>query len=154
MKKLILVLNKSDLKADVAADELINRVKSKSSEFNSVVHSDGNLELPRPLTLPVSCTTGQGLSELEKMLSMTIANLLETSESQESRESTLITRDRHRRHLTECLDHLDLFLSNRLAMDVAAEELRLAMMELGKITGIVDVDEILDIIFRDFCIGK
>ncbi len=39
-------------------------------------------------------------------------------------------------------------------MDIAAEELRLAMMELGKITGRVDVEELLDVIFRDFCIGK
>ena len=39
-------------------------------------------------------------------------------------------------------------------MDIAAEELRLAMMELGKITGRVDVEELLDVIFRDFCIEK
>lgn len=41
-----------------------------------------------------------------------------------------------------------------LPMDAAAEELRLAMRELGKVTGRVDVEELLDIIFRDFCIGK
>ena len=38
--------------------------------------------------------------------------------------------------------------------DAAAEELRLAMLELGKVTGRVDVEELLDVIFRDFCIGK
>ena len=41
-----------------------------------------------------------------------------------------------------------------LPMDAQAEELRLASLELGKVTGRVDVEELLDIIFRDFCIGK
>ena len=42
----------------------------------------------------------------------------------------------------------------RLSMDLAAEELRLAALELGRVTGRVDVEELLDVIFRDFCIGK
>jgi tRNA modification GTPase len=37
---------------------------------------------------------------------------------------------------------------------MVAEDLRLAARELGRITGRVDVEEILDVIFRDFCIGK
>ena len=37
---------------------------------------------------------------------------------------------------------------------MAAEDLRLAMRWLGRITGAVRVEELLDIIFRDFCIGK
>jgi tRNA modification GTPase len=37
---------------------------------------------------------------------------------------------------------------------LAAEQLRLATRELGKITGRVDVEELLDVIFEDFCIGK
>jgi tRNA modification GTPase len=41
-----------------------------------------------------------------------------------------------------------------LGLDVAAEELRIASTELGRITGAVDVEEVLDVIFRDFCIGK
>ena len=69
-------------------------------------------------------------------------------------ENVFLTRARHRRHVEQCIDHLDAFLSMRLPMDAAAEELRLAMMELGKVTGVVDVEEILDVIFRDFCIGK
>jgi tRNA modification GTPase len=40
------------------------------------------------------------------------------------------------------------------AMEIIAEDLRLAIRELGRITGRVDVEEILDVIFRDFCIGK
>jgi tRNA modification GTPase len=41
-----------------------------------------------------------------------------------------------------------------LAVDMAAEELRLATQELGRITGAVDVEDVLDVLFNDFCIGK
>ena len=41
-----------------------------------------------------------------------------------------------------------------LPLDLAAEEIRIAANELGKITGRIDVEELLDVIFRDFCIGK
>jgi tRNA modification GTPase len=38
--------------------------------------------------------------------------------------------------------------------DLIAEELRLAAWALGRLTGRVDVEDVLDVIFRDFCIGK
>jgi tRNA modification GTPase len=44
--------------------------------------------------------------------------------------------------------------SGRMSIDVAAEELRRGLAELGRITGRVDLDEILDVLFSDFCIGK
>jgi len=69
-------------------------------------------------------------------------------------EETMITRDRHRHHLEQCVESLERFLDPRLPADAAAEEIRLAMLELGKVTGRVDVEELLDVIFRDFCIGK
>ena len=53
-----------------------------------------------------------------------------------------------------CAERLDSFLGGGLPMDAQAEELRLASLELGKVTGRVDVEELLDVIFRDFCIGK
>lgn len=37
---------------------------------------------------------------------------------------------------------------------LAAEELRLALRQLGRITGRIGIEEVLDVIFRDFCIGK
>ena len=39
-------------------------------------------------------------------------------------------------------------------LDLAAEEIRIAAEEIGRITGRIDVEELLDVIFRDFCIGK
>lgn len=80
----------------------------------------------------------------------------------------LITRHRHRFHLNQCIQALKNFLELEkqwqqdkstnsildMGLDGAVEELRSAINELGKITGRVDVEELLDSIFRDFCIGK
>ena len=71
-------------------------------------------------------------------------------------ENILITRERHRINLEECLENLKKFnnKSNSGDFDKAAEDLRLASRSLGRITGKFDVEEILDSIFNDFCIGK
>ena len=46
------------------------------------------------------------------------------------------------------------FGGSDFTIDLAAEELRAAIREIGRITGRVGVEEILDVVFRDFCIGK
>ncbi len=71
-------------------------------------------------------------------------------------EDILITRERHRQHLIQCVDHLKNFLDKNIKKDFdkAAEDLRLATRHLGMIVGKVDVEEILGSIFNDFCIGK
>ena len=73
-----------------------------------------------------------------------------------SEEDILITRERHRQHLVQCVDYLkELLLKNeKKDFDKAAEDLRLATRHLGMIVGKVDVEEILGSIFNDFCIGK
>jgi tRNA modification GTPase len=70
--------------------------------------------------------------------------------------TALITRERHRVKLNECLKEIDNFLKkdqNR-DLELAAEDLRMATRHLGSIVGKVDVEEILGSIFKDFCIGK
>jgi len=71
-------------------------------------------------------------------------------------DDILITRERHRQHLEQCLDHLKNFNKKNEVedFDKAAEDLRLATRHLGMIVGKVDVEEILGSIFNDFCIGK
>ncbi|MDC0856075.1 tRNA uridine-5-carboxymethylaminomethyl(34) synthesis GTPase MnmE [Candidatus Pelagibacter sp.] len=71
-------------------------------------------------------------------------------------EDIYITRERHRQHLQQCLDHLKNFNKKNDVedFDKAAEDLRLATRYLGMIVGKVDVEEILGSIFNDFCIGK
>ena len=73
-----------------------------------------------------------------------------------SEEDILITRERHRQHLIQCVDHLKNFAdkNDKNDFDKAAEDLRLATRQLGMIVGKVDVEEILGSIFNDFCIGK
>ena len=73
-----------------------------------------------------------------------------------SNNSVLITRDRHRVKLNECLKEIDKFLKKDQSKDIelAAEDLRMATRHLGSIVGKVDVEEILGSIFKDFCIGK
>jgi tRNA modification GTPase len=71
-------------------------------------------------------------------------------------EDILITRERHRQHLEQCISHLENFKNKNESedFDTSAEDLRLATRHLGMIVGKVDVEEILGSIFNDFCIGK
>ncbi len=73
-----------------------------------------------------------------------------------SNNSALITRERHRVKLNDCLKEIDKFFKKDKAKDLelAAEDLRMATRHLGSIVGKVDVEEILGSIFKDFCIGK
>ena len=71
-------------------------------------------------------------------------------------EDILITRERHRQSLINCVKHLEKFQKKKSVQDFdkAAEDLRLATRHLGMIVGKVDVEELLGSIFNDFCIGK
>ena len=73
-----------------------------------------------------------------------------------SNNNSLITRERHRVKLNQCLKELDNFLKkdHNKNLELAAEDLRMATRHLGSIVGKVDVEEILESIFKDFCIGK
>ena len=73
-----------------------------------------------------------------------------------SNSNALITRERHRVKLNECLKEIDNFLLKDQNKDIelAVEDLRMATRHIGSIVGKVDVEEILGSIFKDFCIGK
>lgn len=67
----------------------------------------------------------------------------------------MLTRARHRNALELALDHLKQALEDRSrGLELIAEDIRLAARGLGRITGRVDVEDLLDVVFRDFCIGK
>ncbi len=68
----------------------------------------------------------------------------------------IVTRGRHRQAFEETIAALDRALSHRASggEELIAEELRSAATTLGRLTGRVDVEDILDVIFRDFCIGN
>lgn len=69
--------------------------------------------------------------------------------------SATYTQARHRDHLHRAVEHLEETLGS-IDSDVvvAAESLRLACVELGRLTGVISSEEILDVVFKDFCIGK
>lgn len=72
-------------------------------------------------------------------------------------ESPVISRERHRREIAACVESLDRGLT-RLRQEgdlsLIAEDFRRAVRAIGRIAGVVDVEDLLDVVFRDFCIGK
>jgi tRNA modification GTPase len=108
-------------------------------------------------TARVSCATGHGLDALADVLRAAVeARAGEVAG--DGAGVAAITRSRHRARLRECVHHLGAFAAAAASEtgrhEVAAEELRLAARALGRVTGAVDVEELLDVIFSDFCIGK
>jgi len=97
----------------------------------------------------VSAATGAGLSSLLSAIERRVAELCEMT------EAPALTRARHREALEDCIAALDRFAAQDAGDPVLlAEDLRLAARALGRITGRVDVEDLLDVIFSSFCIGK
>ena len=109
--------------------------------------ADEDLRLDMAGACSVSAQTGAGFDDFMKVLLVRVQDLIGTQ------EAPVVTRQRHRRALEECL------MSLRRSLDVPlpelmAEDLRLAMKSIARITGRVDAEDLLDTIFADFCIGK
>ena len=123
----ILVINKSDL-----------------------LEGDIDPEIKKLDHVLISIKENLNIDELISKIKNNLKNKFITS------DDILITRERHRQHLEQCLEHLKNFNKKNEVedFDKAAEDLRLATRHLGMIVGKVDVEEILGSIFNDFCIGK
>ena len=126
-KNAILVINKSDL--------LTKDLSPEIKKFNHVI---------------ISVKNGIKVESLIVKIKDKLKDQFHKS------EDILITRERHRQHLEQCLVNLKNFQKKNEAQDFdkAAEDLRLATRHLGMIVGKVDVEEILGNIFSEFCIGK
>ena len=126
-----LVINKMDLMDRAEAEKIESKFK-KSNEVHFI-----------------SSMTGMGVEDLV----IAIARFAERFFTQ---EATLVTRERQRSHLREAV--LALQGAGEAAQEgreeIVAEQLRLATRALGRLLGRVDVEDVLDVIFRDFCIGK
>ena len=99
--------------------------------------------------LQISARTGQGLDRLVEALEEQAAHVAETGLA-----SPLMTRARHRAELEGVRVALQRFGQPTLSPELKAEELRIAARHLGRLTGRIDVEEVLGAIFGEFCIGK
>jgi len=99
-----------------------------------------------PSAILISALTGKGIPELIATLAGRIAETYDVA-------APLLTRARHREALENAANALGRSLGADLP-ELRAEDLRLAWRSLGRITGRVDVEDLLDVIFRDFCLGK
>lgn len=101
-----------------------------------------------------SLNTGQGTTEFLAQFSEALRSNYDLGDANNS-QAPLITHARHRAHLETALDFLKAFLETPSEEVVlGAEELRYAAQAIGKVSGLIDVEDILDSVFRDFCIGK
>lgn len=98
--------------------------------------------------IEISCVTGDNVEVLLSALTHKIKSLYAVS-----RETPSLTRTRHRAALEQCVQCLKDSMHAPLP-ELMAEDVRMAARALGRITGRVDVEDLLDVIFRDFCIGK
>lgn len=99
--------------------------------------------------LAISAATGAGIGPLIDAIAAEARHWFDRP------DSVLITRERHRQALEQTAEALERAVEGAGGgEEIVAEELRLAARALGRLTGRVDVEDILDVIFRDFCIGK
>ena len=129
-------------------DETWAAVRDQVDDSTIVVANKSDLDPVSRETssLAVSCTTGEGLDDLVALLSQRI---------RESWDGALAgpTRERHRAGLEQAAAALERAQHGE-EVALVAEDLRLAATALGRITGRVDVEDLLDVIFAEFCIGK
>lgn len=134
----------------VTISESIKDIEASSNGRTLVVATKSDLaplpDLPIKV-LPISTRTGAGMDALIEALKAKVA------ESMDGVASPLITRARHRAAIGEALAALTRF-DARAPLELSCEELRLAAAAIGKITGKIWVDDVLDLVFSRFCIGK
>lgn len=141
VNNVLLALNKLDLQDETGEEK-----------FRSILPN----ELTRDLggVFQMSCETNDGIDSFLDALTLTVQARISSNHnsSKDENEGALITRARHRQHVEAAVEALLRFqaLSQQgtMAVDMAAEELRLATSELGRITGAIDVEDVLDVLDR------
>ncbi len=147
--KLVVIDAKSPDFTDILKD-LLHENAILVVNKSDLLEKDINPEIKKTNHVLISIKENKNIEELILKIKKNLKNKFLTS------DDILITRERHRQHLNQCLDHLKNFNQKKEIedFDKAAEDLRLATRHLGMIVGKVDVEEILGSIFNDFCIGK
>lgn len=128
----LLLLNKADLKA--GADGIEAEAHARGAGLG---------------VLRLSATTEAGLEILAETLENRVVADLSGA------DFPSVTRERHRMRLTEARDHLARAMDAlSLGPELAAEDFRLAARALGRVSGRIDAEDVLDVVFASFCIGK
>ena len=122
-------------------------VMNKSDLLDRAREQERDMEHEWRTTHFISVKTGFGIDMLISTLTKRIADLCDAG------VDAPITRARHRSALEDCRAALSRAKEADLS-ELAAEDLRLATRALGRLTGAVDVEDLLDVVFADFCIGK
>ncbi|KAJ1865380.1 tRNA modification GTPase gtpbp3, mitochondrial [Coemansia sp. RSA 2703] len=134
-------------KVDILASSELKKVEHMAKQFASSMGSNGWG------VAVVSCETMEGW---DKMISRLAEGMRNTWGAQGvAAEAMPLTKARHREHLRTCVARLEDFarvVDNDLVL--AAEELRAAADSIGRITGAVGIEDVLDALFSEFCIGK
>ena len=140
--RLLVLDDPEDPRMVEAGDPATLRVLNKLDRHGGAVLPEG--------VIGVSATTGEGLESLVAAFAARARSLLPGA------DEVLLTRARHRTALTDAAAALERALELGVAGDLGllAEEVRLAARALGRITGAFGVEDILDLIFAEFCIGK
>ncbi|KAL6469299.1 hypothetical protein MHYP_G00228230 [Metynnis hypsauchen] len=135
-QRYVLILNKSDL----LPKEHISMIQNVLTQTSDMA----------PVSI-LSCRSREGLDDFLTLLQ----DRLKTLCGDPLAGSPSLTQTRHRAHLQKCAGALNQYYEYRdTDLALAAEGLRLGLSSLGRITGKVGAEDILDVIFRDFCIGK
>lgn len=136
--KLIICINKIDL---IIQEDLLNIEHLIEKEL----HRNQSIS-----TVYLSTKNAIGISELKELLSKDIISHLKENEQ-------ILTNNRHFEALKKANEQLLLCqqaIENKISNDMLAEDLKLALYHLGEVSGNISNDDLLESIFRDFCIGK
>ena len=134
--------------------DLLNTDSKTTSQTLVVVnkadlHTDGGSKSPdMPQAIDISAKNGDNID----VLLSKIADILK-DQFLVSRETTFLTRKRHRDNIEQMCENIENSF-NITEPELLAQELRFALYSIGRITGKIDVEDLLDVIFKDFCIGK
>nr|CAH7739657.1 unnamed protein product [Callosobruchus chinensis] len=152
-----LVLLVVDLEKYLKCEKDSNDLFSKQCivVLNKVDLLHGTIDIDIDSTVMLSCRTERGVSELTNVLS----NKLKALCGEPTEEHPSLNQVRHRQHLMDCVSYLKFCLQecvkgDRCDLVIMAEHLRKALRHLGKLVGHVSNEQLLDIIFNEFCIGK
>lgn len=131
----------------VTPTELHHHFIGENDKNTLIIYTKNDLAKAPEYALSISTKTGAGIDALIDAIKNYILNEMSAT------PSPLITRTRHREALQRALDALNRFSSDT-PLELQCEELRIASHAVGKITGKIDVEDVLDLVFSTFCIGK